>query len=409
MTTAKPQATFRFAAFLAFLSMLGPFTVDAYLPAFTQIGDDLAASKIQLQQTLSAYFIPFALMTLVHGPLADAFGRRRLLLAALLVFVVGSIGCTLAPNIEALWIFRFLQGASAGGGVVILYAVTRDCFQGPDAHRMIAQSLMTYNLAPALAPIIGGFLLEWFGWRSVFAMLALLATIMLFLTNKHLPETLPAEKRQPLRPRTLIANYRSVVSHRDNYLLSGALAFSFAGGFLYIASASAFMAQHLNVSSTGYGWLFFPLVGGCVVGAFVSGQLATRLSMTDTVAAGFFVMVAAAGCNLLAVLVAGPQLPWSIVPLFIYAIGQTIAAPALKALLIDRDPGLAGTASAFRAGLQLLLLAFTAGVVSPLASSTPQGLALGMIVLLGMATCCLWRYQVGLTGFRARSQPRGHF
>ena len=172
--TEKKAAPRGIALLLASLSALGPFSIDTYLPSFHEIAEKLGASQLEVQQTLAAYLLAFALMTLWHGAIADRFGRRRVILTALALFGLASAGCTIATSIEQLWFWRAMQGVTAGAGIVISRAIVRDLFDGAEAQRLMAQITMMFALAPAIAPLIGGWLQTLFGWRSVFAFLVLL-------------------------------------------------------------------------------------------------------------------------------------------------------------------------------------------------------------------------------------------
>ena len=168
-----------FAALLASLAMLGPFAVDMYLPAFPAIGAEFGAAPIALQQTLSVYMFAYAFMMLWHGALSDALGRRPIVLGGLCVFALGTLGCAIAGNIQSLWLFRVLQGLSAGTGLVVGRAIIRDRFQGAEAQRMMSQMTLVFGVGPALAPIVGGALLNLLGWRAIFwAMLAWTALML---------------------------------------------------------------------------------------------------------------------------------------------------------------------------------------------------------------------------------------
>ncbi|PKO36101.1 MAG: Bcr/CflA family drug resistance efflux transporter, partial [Betaproteobacteria bacterium HGW-Betaproteobacteria-6] len=159
------------AILLASLASLGPFSIDAYLPSFPEIAEKLNATQLEVQQTLSIYLLSFAIMTLWHGAIADRFGRRNVILVAVGLFAVASAGCTLATRIEHLWFWRAMQGITAGAGIVIGRAIVRDLYDGAPAQRLMSQITMMFALAPAVAPVIGGWLQSWFGWRSVFAFL----------------------------------------------------------------------------------------------------------------------------------------------------------------------------------------------------------------------------------------------
>ena len=193
----------RLPALLAGLAMLGPFSVDTYLPAFAVIGTALHTSQLEIQQTLTIYLFAFAGMTLWHGALSDALGRKPVIVVTLIVYTMASIGCAIAGNIESLILFRLLQGLSAGGGWLVGRAIIRDRFHGTQAQQLMARVSLMFLLAPALAPIAGGWLLTLAGWRSIFWMLFAFTAAMLAWTIADLPETHPASARQSLHPRLL--------------------------------------------------------------------------------------------------------------------------------------------------------------------------------------------------------------
>ena len=189
------RRSWRLAALLAALAMLGPFSVDMYLPAFPAIGREFGASSIALQQTLSAYLFAFAFMMLWHGALSDALGRRPIILGSLGIYALATLGCAIAGNIESLWLFRALQGLSAGAGVVVGRAIVRDRFHGPDAQQVMSQITLLFGVAPAIAPVLGGVILNALGWRAMFWMLLALVLGLLAWAVKSLPETLPVSRR----------------------------------------------------------------------------------------------------------------------------------------------------------------------------------------------------------------------
>jgi DHA1 family bicyclomycin/chloramphenicol resistance-like MFS transporter len=162
------------ALLLAGLGMLGPFSIDTYLPAFDGIARSLDATPLQMQQTLSAYLFGFAAMNLFHGALADSFGRRPVILAGLALFTLASVGCALAPTIGTLIAFRALQGISAGAGMIVSRAIIRDMFPPADAQRVMSQVTIYFGVAPAVAPIVGGFLFVHLDWHSIFWFLVLI-------------------------------------------------------------------------------------------------------------------------------------------------------------------------------------------------------------------------------------------
>ncbi|MBC7455261.1 MAG: multidrug effflux MFS transporter, partial [Massilia sp.] len=235
------------AALLAGLAMLGPFSIDAYLPAFPNIQADLGASAIEVQQTLSAYMLAFAGMVLWHGALSDAFGRRNIVLCSLVVFALATFGCAASHSVHHLWVFRILQGISAGAGIVVGRAIIRDLYADAAAMRLLSLVTMIFSIAPAIAPVLGGWIVKYSDWRTIF--LGLLAyTVVLFIAcYRYLPETLPPAKRQPFNPGYLATNYGAIFRSPLFHMKAGIVACNFAGLFLFITAAPVMLPVHLHL------------------------------------------------------------------------------------------------------------------------------------------------------------------
>ena len=178
------------ALLLACLGMIGPFSIDTYLPAFSGIAASMGATPVQMQQTLSSYLLGFALMNLFHGALSGSFGRRPVVLAGIALFTLASVGCALSNSIGTLVFFRALQGMSAGAGFVVSRAIIRDMFPPADAQRVMSQVTIYFGAAPAVAPMVGGLLFTYADWHSIFWLLAVLGALLLVATWRWLPETL---------------------------------------------------------------------------------------------------------------------------------------------------------------------------------------------------------------------------
>lgn len=379
MSAAPLAASHRtMALLLAALSALGPFSIDTYLPSFGDIGSSLAASPIEVQQTLSAYLLPFAVMALWHGAISDALGRRRVILWALGLFSLASLGCAFATRIEHLWLLRALQGVSAGAGVVVGRAIVRDLYDGAAAQRLMAHVAITFALAPAVAPIIGGWLQSWFGWRAVFLFLSGLAVLLAWASHRLLPETLPPERRQSLKADYLARTYARVLTTPAFLLTVAALSFNFAGFFIYVLSAPVFLMHHLGVSEREFIWLFGPAMAGMMLGSAISGRLAGRVSALGSAGRGYAVMACAALLNLAFHFLQPAALPWSVLPIFFYNVGMSIAMPALTLLALDPFPEQRGLAASCQTFLQAGSNGLIAGLVAPLLWGTPLILALGM-------------------------------
>ena len=384
----RPASTRGIALLLASLSALGPFSIDTYLPSFPDIAASLGASQLQVQQTLSIYLFSFAVMTLWHGAMADRFGRGRVILAALALFGLASVGCTLASNIEQLWFWRAMQGVTAGAGIVISRAIVRDLFDGANAQRLMSQMTMMFALAPAVAPVIGGWLQTLFGWRMVFAFLVLMTCLLALACWKLLPETLPPEKRQSLRPGYLGRSYWRVLTAPAFLFACAALSLNFAGFFIYVLSAPVFLMQHLGLPETAFLWLFGPAMGGLLCGSWLSGRLAGKLSLSRSIALGYAVMVTAASLNIGLNLALPPGLPWSVLPLFLYTTGMALAMPCLTILALDPYPEQRGLAASCQTFLQSTFNGLAAALIAPALWDSTLNLALGMggLLLLGGLT-----------------------
>ena len=367
---------------LAAMSALGPFAIDTYLPSFHDIGASLQATPIQVQQTLSAYLAAFAAMTLWHGALSDRFGRRRITLLALALFAVASAGCAFATRIEQLWFWRAMQGVTAGAGIVISRAIVRDLFDGAQAQRLMSRIIMMFALAPAVAPVIGGWLQTLFGWRSVFAFLVLSTATVWLACWKLLPETLPPEKRQSLQPAYLGRTYWKVMTSPPFLLACAALSLNFAGFFIYVLSAPMFLMTHLGLPETAFLWLFGPAMGGLVSGSWLSGRLAGRISAGRTIALGYLVMSVAALINLGINLALPPALPWSVLPLFVYTLGMALAMPSLTILALDPFPEQRGLAASCQTFFQSGFNSLAAALIAPALWGSTLTLALGMAGLM---------------------------
>jgi DHA1 family bicyclomycin/chloramphenicol resistance-like MFS transporter len=376
------------ALLLAALAMIGPFSVDTYLPAFPVIGESLAASPMQVQQTLTAYMASFAIMTLWHGALSDSFGRRSIILISLAVYAVASIGCAAVHRIEYLWVFRILQGLSAGAGVVIGRAIIRDLYAGAEAERMMSLVTMIFSVSPAIAPIVGGWIVSVSVWRSIFLMLFAFAVLMLWFCWRRLPESLSEDRRQPFHPSALWS--RQIFSSPMFQLKAAAIACNFSGLFLYVASAPVLVTQHLGLGPAQFGWLFVPAVAGIFLGALAANRMAGRASTRTQIVTGFAFLLLSTSLNVGYHLLLPPALPWTVAPLFFYTIGMSMVAPSLTLLVLDLFPHIRGTVASCQAFTMTMLSALVGGLVSPWLYGSVLHLALGQLAL-AFGGFALWR------------------
>ena len=377
------------ALMLAGLAMLGPFSVDTYLPAFPNIETSLGASLIQVQQTLTAYMFSFAIMILWHGSLSDAFGRRNIILMSLAVFAVATLGCAAAHSVEYLWAFRMLQGLSAGAGVVVGRAIIRDVYSDIPAARLLSLVTMIFSIAPAIAPILGGWIVKLYDWRTIFLVLFAYTSLLLWFCYKKLPETLPIEKRTPFNPQFLASSYKQIFRSPIFQMKSGAIAFNFAGLFLYVAAAPVFITKHLGLGPDQFAWQFIPAVGGIFLGALAANRLAGKIAIFKLMFIGSFLLIGASIANVTYHLFFPPVIPWSVIPLFFYTLGMSLIAPTLTLLVMDLFPNIRGTVASCQSFTQTMLGAVVSGLVAPFLVHSVLWLALGQLTF-AMVGLCLW-------------------
>lgn len=377
------------AFMLAALAMLGPFSVDTYLPAFPNIEMSLGADLVEVQQTLTAYMFSFAIMILWHGALADAFGRRNIILIALAVFAVGSLGCAASHNIEYLWAFRVIQGVSAGAGVVVGRAIIRDAYEDVAAAKLLSLVTMIFAIAPALAPIFGGWIVLSFDWRTIFLTLFAYTSLLLWYCFKRLPETLPASKRTPFNPHFLWESYKQIFLSPAFQLKAGAVAFNFAGLFLYVAAAPVFITKHLGLGPDQFAWQFIPAVSGIFLGALTANRWAGKMAISRMMVIGYALLIGAAAVNVAYHAFLPPALPWSVLPLFFYTFGMSLIAPVITLLIMDLFPSIRGTVASCQSFTQTMLGAAVSGVVAPFLLHSVLWLAIGQLVF-GVIGLGLW-------------------
>lgn len=389
------------ALLLAGLAMFGPFSIDTIFPAFPAMGRDLDADHAAMQQTIAVYLIAYALMSIVHGPLSDAIGRRAVILGGLAVFVLASVGCALSTDLVTLLAFRALQGLSAGVGLIVGRAVIRDVLQGDDAQRLMSQVSMIFSVAPAIAPVVGGILLGWGRWTLIFWFLVAFSVVLLLATWRWLPETLPPAARLTSSPRRLLRDYAWIAMNRRFLRLALAGALNFAALFLYIASAPAFVLDLLGLDERQFGWFFIPMISGMTLGAFVSGRAAGRISGTRLAGIGFAVSAVAMLANLAySVLVETPTVPWAVLPMVFNAFGIALVFPIVTLAILDMYPRQRGSASSLQAFVGLVLNAVLAGVISPLVSHDARYLA-ALAAAFMLSGWAFWRWETG----RGRTPP----
>ncbi|CAN7473162.1 multidrug effflux MFS transporter [Rhizobacter sp. LjRoot28] len=379
------------AVLLACLGMLGPFSIDTYLPAFKGIADSVGATPVQMQQTLSAYLFGFAVMNLFHGALSDSFGRRPVVLWGVALFTVASAGCALADSIGALVFWRAVQGISAGAGIVVSRAVIRDMFPPADAQRVMAQVTIYFGVAPAVAPMVGGFLFVHANWHAIFWFLTGVGALLWIANFRLLPETLHVDQRQPFNVRHLLKGYWQLGSDPRFLALALASGVPFNGMFLYVLSAPVFLGEHLGLGPGQFFWFFTLSISGIMAGAWISGRRAGVMKPKHQIRYGFVIMFVVSVINLLLNLTFEPAAWWAMFPVAIFSFGWAMMVPVVTLLVLDLVPERRGMASSLQAFIGSTANGIVAGVIAPLVMHSTVGLAATSLSMLGIgAVSWLW-------------------
>ncbi|MGE9783501.1 multidrug effflux MFS transporter [Janibacter sp. G368] len=370
---------------LALLGMFGPFSIDTPFPAFQEMGEAFDASEASMQLVVSAYLGAFAVMSLFHGPLSDAVGRKPVMVTGAAVYALASVGCALAPSLPVLLAFRVLQGMSAGAGTIVSRTVVRDLFEGPRAQRLMSTIAMIFGIGPALAPIVGGWLLLLGPWQLVFWFLTLFGAVIAISVLLLLPESHPPQRRTPLDVRSVVGGVVEVARMRPFLVLTAASAFSFAGQFLYIGAAPIFVVTLLGQGPQDF-WVFFvPMVAGMVLGSFTNGRLAERVSGERLIGGGQAVALSGAVVGVaLATFPATAVLPWAVVGSTAIAFGTGISMPVYQLALLDAVPHARGTAASVSTFCMLVLNSLLTALVVPVAATSLVRLALTSLALLSL-------------------------
>jgi DHA1 family bicyclomycin/chloramphenicol resistance-like MFS transporter len=372
------------ALLLALLGMLGPFSIDTYIPAFSGIAQALHATPVQMQQTLSAYLFGFAFMNLFHGALADSFGRRPVVLWGIAVFTLASVGCALSESIAALVFFRALQGLCSGAGWVVSRAVIRDMFPPEQAQKVMSQVTIYFGVAPAIAPIIGGWLFVHAGWHSIFWFLTGVGVVLFIANYRLLPETLHVTHRQAFNVRNLMRGYWQLGASPRFLLLALASGIPFNGMFLYVLSAPAFLGEHLRLAPTEFFWFFLVTISGIMAGSFASGRLAGRIAPKRQIRWGFIVMVIVSIGNVVANFLFPPHPSWSLIPIALFSFGWALMVPVVTLLVLDLYPERRGMASSLQAFIGSAANGLVAGVIAPLVMGSTRELALASLGMMSI-------------------------
>jgi DHA1 family bicyclomycin/chloramphenicol resistance-like MFS transporter len=398
----SPSFVFLVPLILAGLSMLGPFSIDTPFPAFRQMAEDFDVTSADMQLVVSAYLIAFGLMSPFHGPLSDALGRKPVIVGGVVLYAAASIGCALASSLEMLLVFRVLQGLSAGGGVIVSRTIVRDVYEGPEAQRLMSRVMLIFAVAPAIAPVIGGLLLQLGAWPIAFWFMAAVALVLVAVVAVALPETHPVERRIPFRVGALVASLTTVASTGSFHRVAWSAALVFAGQFIYVSGAAIIVVDLLGLGELDFWKLFAPLVGAVMLGSQLSSWAAGRLSSNRLVTSSLVFSLAAALVNV-AIAGSGAGLPWVVLGPALLALGTVTAYPTMQLILLDMFPTGRGSAVSLFTFFTLLLNGLIASLVVPRVSgSLVTFAATGACLVAAGLLLWLWHVVRGRADVTAR-------
>lgn len=381
--------SFALTALLAALSAVGPLTTDMYLPSLPDISRQLGASTAQVQFTLSAYLIGFAVGQIFHGPISDRHGRKPVLIGALMLYCLASLTCALSTSVEMLMVARFMQGVGGSGGIVLARAIVRDLYSGAQAGRELSLIGSVMALAPVLAPIGGGILQSAFGWRSIFVTLVIAALIGVTIVWLVLQETLRERAADSVSPRSMARGYNVVMRHPAYLAYLGLATTSYAGLFAWISGASFVLQNLYGLTPFNFGVTFAVGSLGYMMGSTISARIVMRLGLDGTLGVGAATL-AVGGIGMVIAVAFGLTSPFALVlPVSVYLAGLGMVLPQSIAGAMTPFPDRAGAASSLLGFIQQSAAAACGAMVGALLGHNAWPLA-GAVAFMGCATLVIW-------------------
>jgi MFS transporter, DHA1 family, multidrug resistance protein len=376
-------------ALLALLTGLAPLSVDMYLASLPDIGRTLAASDTQVQLTLSFYLIGFAIGQVFYGPISDRHGRRPVFLAALSVFIAASIVCIFAPSIEILIGARLLQAVGGSGVGVLARAVVRDVYEGARVARELSRLAAVMALAPLIAPLIGGVVQTYFGWRANFIVLAVIGIAAMALILRFLPETLRSRAPERVSLGSILRTYRTFVRNLNFLAYLGIIVCAFGGLFAWI-SAAAFVLQNLyHLTPFEFGLVFAVGSAGYLSGTCIAAHIVARAGLERTLGLGCLVMAAGGAASVLAVALGFATAAALVAAVALFLAGFGLALPQAQAGALLPFPDRAGAASSLVGFSQQTSGAVVGAIVVHMLGESAWPFAAG-VAIMGWAALALW-------------------
>ena len=382
--------TFALTLLLSFLTALGPLSMDMYLPSLPDIGRTLSAPVLQVQLTISSYLFGFAVGQIFYGPVSDRLGRRPVMLTALVLYALATVGCAAAQSIDALIGLRFVQALGGAGAIVLARAVVRDLYSGVRAGRELSLMGAITGVAPIVAPVIGGGLQMFFGWRASFVLLVIVALVVGATAARLLPETLRERPKTPFSFRAMSVLYRSVAVHRGFLANLAILTAAFVGLFAWISGAPIVMQSAIyGLSPFGFGVTFALGAAGYVLGTLLAARIVIRFGLDRLIGFGTAAMACGGLFMALVVALALSHVLWFVGAMTLYLFGIGFALPSTMAGALTPFPDRAGTASSVMGFVQQGGSAIIAAAVGAYLGHSAWPVA-SVVAVMGCLSFVIW-------------------
>ncbi len=373
---------------MALITALGPITIDMYLPTFPDIAQDLQVSSHEIELTVSSYLLGLSVAQLFIGPVTDRYGRKKPLLFGLGLYLLATISCALAPSFEMLLVSRTLQAFGAAACIVIPRAVIRDHYSTQEAAHALSLLMLIMGLAPVLAPMAGSFLGPVIGWRGLFAVMLVVAILLMILCIIKLEESLKPENAVKLNAKTISGNYFGLLRHRNfmAFALSGGL--GMAGLFAFIASSPTIFITQFDIAPEYFGFYFGLNAGGLILGSQISVRMLRKHASLTVLKKALLLGLGSCSIGLLLTLTGLMNLPLFVICLFCFSACLGVINPNATALALKEQGGRLGVASALMGCMLFMFGTLTSSLVSSWQTDTALPLFTCLFVCIGISFIC---------------------
>jgi MFS transporter, DHA1 family, multidrug resistance protein len=385
----KEHSLWLYVIVMSSLVMVGVFAMDSFMPALGNIARDFSVSEAVAEQSVTAYFFGYAIFSLIIGPMADSIGRKKVILINNLVFLLATIACLISPNISFLITMRFIQGASGGAIWTAGRILTVEMFPEEKAKRAFGILGVVFSFGPAIAPIIGGWMVKDFSWAGSFYVMIFVSVFATVAAIFFLPETLNMENRQSFHIQTILKNYYMLLNNRLTIAVLIAIMLITAANYIYISASHRFLINLLGLEPTQFAYLYWPLMSGNIMAGLINAKFVYKMNSHKVLKITIGIMSFSVITNVVMCYMGINKIVFLVIPLATYAFGVGVTLPILMVELMKSATKLRGFASGlFSVGI-FMANSLVSGFILPLIWSSTLNLALLQLVLfLGGIICC---------------------